>query len=138
MCVRSNGSNRGKVCTNRKRSLSAIMWACDRFSDLLIGLVFHVQTDHKPLVPLFSTKRLDELPLRVLKFCMMLMRFQFSISHVPGKNLVTADTLSRAPAPNIVEENDTSFRNEVEAYVNAVLHTIPAQERKLEEICKHQ
>ena len=59
-----------------------------------MGLKFHVQTDHKPLVPLLSTKRLDELPLRVQRFRMRLMRFQFSISLVPGKSLITADALS--------------------------------------------
>ena len=41
----------------------AITWACDRFADFLMGLEFHIQTDHKPLVPFFSTKQLDELPL---------------------------------------------------------------------------
>ena len=34
----------------------ATTWALEHWSDLLIGLKFHVETDHKPLVPLFSTK----------------------------------------------------------------------------------
>jgi len=79
----------GRYAQIEKEAL-AITWACDRFSDFLMGLKFHVQTDHKPLVPLLSTKRLDELPLRVQRFRMRLMRFQFSISHVPGKSLITA------------------------------------------------
>ena len=75
----------------------AITWACERFQEYVIGLEFHVETDHKPLVPLFSTKILDELPPRIQRFKMRLMRFKFSISHVPGKSLTTADALSRAP-----------------------------------------
>ena len=43
----------------------ATTWALEHWSDLLIGLKFHVETDHKPLVPLFSTKLIDELPVEV-------------------------------------------------------------------------
>ena len=43
----------------------AVTWACERFWDYLLGIHFHVETDHKPLVPLFSSKNLDELPLCV-------------------------------------------------------------------------
>ena len=32
----------------------AFTWACERLSDYLVGMRFHIQTDHKPLVPLFS------------------------------------------------------------------------------------
>ena len=37
-----------------KESL-ALTWACECFKDYLLGLNFHIHTDHKPLVPLFST-----------------------------------------------------------------------------------
>ena len=76
----------------------AFTWACERLSDYLIGLKFHINTDHKPLMPLFSTKHLDELPARVQRFRLRMMRFEFSISYVPGKELLIADALSRAPA----------------------------------------
>ena len=34
----------------------ALTWACECFSDYLIGLDFHIQMDHKPLVPLGNQK----------------------------------------------------------------------------------
>ena len=46
-----------------EKEVLALTWACERFSDYLIGLDFHIQTDHKPLVPLFSLKALEQLPL---------------------------------------------------------------------------
>jgi len=69
----------------------AVTWACECFSDFLVGLSFHVETDHKPLVPLLSSKNLDELPPRIQRLRMRLMKFTYTISHVPGKNLATAD-----------------------------------------------
>ena len=64
----------------------AFTWACERLQDYLVGLTFHIQTDHKPLVPLFSTKNLDELPIRIQRFRLRMMRFHFTISHVPGNS----------------------------------------------------
>ena len=39
---------------HRSKEALAITWACDRFADFLMGLKFHVRTDHKPLVSLLS------------------------------------------------------------------------------------
>ena len=57
-----------------------ITWACERLQNYLLGRSFHVETDHKPLVPLLSTKNLEELPLCVQRFRMRLMQFNMSCS----------------------------------------------------------
>ena len=75
----------------------ATTWALEHWSDLLVGMKFGIETDHKPLVPLFTTKLIDELPVRIQRFRMRLMRYEFEVNHVPGKLLYTADTLSRSP-----------------------------------------
>ena len=72
----------------------AVTWACERLSQYPVGTTFEVETDHKPLVPLLSTKNLEDLPLHVQRFP---MRYKFSIIHVPWKELNTADVLSRSP-----------------------------------------
>ena len=115
----------------------AFTWACERFSDYLVGLQFHIETDHKPLVPLFSTKNLDELPIRVQRFRMRMMRFLFTISHVPGKNLTVADTLSRAPLEE-TRDSDQTLQEEADALVNLVVQSLPVTERRLEEIKRFQ
>ena len=111
----------------------AFTWACERFSDYLVGLQFHIETDHKPLVPLFSTKNLDELPIRVQRFRMRMMRYSFTISHVPGKTLTVADTLSRAPLED-VRESDRNLHEDADALVNVVIQSLPATEPGLENI----
>ena len=40
----------------------ATVWACEKFAAYLVGGMFSIETDHKPLVPLLSTKHLDCLP----------------------------------------------------------------------------
>ena len=112
----------------------ALTWACERFRDYLVGLNFHVETDHKPLVPLFSNKLLDELPLRVQRFRMRLMRFSFSISHVPGKELSTADALSRAP----ISASDELLSDEVDAYVQMATLSDLVTEKTLEVVRSYQ
>ena len=115
----------------------AFTWACERFSDYLLGLEFHIHTDHKPLVPLFGLKNLDELPIRVQRFRLRMMRFKFTISHVPGKSLLVADALSRAPCSEAANE-DLLLQQETAAYVNFVVQNLPATEKQLERIRRHQ
>ena len=116
-----------------------ITWATERFADYLIGLKFHIETDHKPLVPLFSTKNLDELPARVQRFRMRMMRFSYSISHVPDKKLCTADTLSREPLVKPLNQQEEKLESDVMAYVDSVIRYLPATEDRLEELrCQQQ
>ena len=70
----------------------AITWACDKFFMYILGKHFEIETDHKLLVPLLTS---DNLPPRILRFCLRMMKYEYSISHVPGKFLFTANTLSR-------------------------------------------
>ena len=79
-----------------KEALAAT-WACEKFSQYLLGLHFTIESNHKPLIPLLGTKRLDSLPPRVLHFRLRMAHYHYSIIHVPGKFLYIADTLSRAP-----------------------------------------
>ena len=115
----------------------ALTWASERFQDCLIGLHYTIETDHKPLVPLLSTKNLEELPIRVQCFRLRLMRFTYTIVHVPGKNLCTADALSRSPV-NPASCSDSKFQHEVDAYVNLLIHNLPATDKRLLDIQSQQ
>ncbi len=60
------------------------------------------------------------------------MRFSYTISHVPRKNLTIADTLSRAPA-TVTTVHDDQFRAEVQAFaiVNLVVRSLTATEKRI-------
>ena len=109
----------------------AVTWACEHFYMYILGKHITLETDHKPLIPLFSTKHLDDIPIRIQRFRIRLMRYDYNIVHVPGKELIIADALSRAPR---VSTDGGDLEQEVDAYVNLILETLPATERRLQEI----
>ena len=124
----------------------AITWACDRFSDYLIGLHFQIETDHKPLVPLLGSKDISELPARIQRFRIRLMRYTYMIHHVPGKELYTADALSRAITDREEEKNDKCFQEDTALFAHTLIQSLPASDKRLDEIiqatiadevCKH-
>ena len=103
----------------------ALVWACEKFGDYVIGKDITLETDHKPLVPLLGKTNLDCLPPRVLRFRIRLMRFSYTITHIPGKQLYTADTLSRAPvatpdSTHLAEDSHT------DRFVANVVSLLPA------------
>ena len=58
-------------------------------------------------------------------------------SHVAGKELCTADTLSRAPVCNPDPQSE-QLQNDDTAYINLVIDHLPATENRLVEIQKAQ
>ena len=109
----------------------ACTWASEKFADYLIGMSFSVETDYKPLIPLLSTKHLNSLPPRVLRFRLRMDRFDFSITHIPGKLLCTANTLSRSPVVK-TGPNSVAFEKEIESFIEAVIATFPATKKCLQ------
>ena len=67
---------------------------------------------------------------------MWLMKYSFSIVHVPGKNLNSADALSRAPKSE-PRTKDCTLEEEGNLYVNYVFQTLPATGKRLKEIKAH-
>ncbi|UYV82899.1 K02A2.6-like [Cordylochernes scorpioides] len=107
----------------------AITWACERFKDFVVGKSFLIETDHKPLVLIFTTKDLNDLTPRLQRYCMRMLQFSFHIFHTPGKDLITADALSRQPLPGHLPE-DEELQEEVEHFVRSiVLHQSTTDDR---------
>ena len=104
---------------HKQKEALTLTWACERFQNYPIGANFSIETNHKPLVPLLSFKTLDQVPIRVERFCLRSMRFDFEIIGVPGKEFHTADALSRAP----LGEMDP-IRKQVHVYIQVIVTII--------------
>ena len=105
------------------KDFNSICWVCTSNWKQTTNLLFHC----------YLQRAFDEMPIRVQHFRLRLMRFSYSIYHVPRKDICTADALSRAP---VLTEDHTAeaFYKEVNAYVNLVIDHLPATTKRLQEI----
>ena len=116
----------------------ATAWACEKFADFIIGKHIQIETDHKPLVPLLGSKDLDRLPPRILRFRLRLDRFSYDIRHVPGKELYTADTLSRAPVYSLTSQDVKTQQELAELCMKSTISHLPASDQRLDAYKKAQ
>jgi len=65
------------------------------------------------------------------------MRYQFSISHVPGKDLHIADALSRAPTSQSTPSDDLLCHH-VDNFVHLVTGSLPVTDKRLQQISRLQ
>ncbi|KAK0146533.1 hypothetical protein N1851_014140 [Merluccius polli] len=90
--------------------------------------IFSVVVARGPTVSnLLGRETAVEMGLRLL---MRLMRFNAKAEYAPGKTLVIADALSRSP----IDDKDSTTETVVTCYVNAVCHSWPVSQHKLDKI----
>lgn len=115
-----------------EKELFAILVGCTKFHQYIYGQRIIVETDHRPLVPLF-TKPLYSVPARLQRFMMRLQAYDLEVRYKPGKQMFLADTLSRAALPNnVLEEIDEDLK----LHCNLVLSNINIDQDSLELIKK--
>ncbi|XP_076049320.1 uncharacterized protein LOC143029995 [Oratosquilla oratoria] len=129
---RSLSDTEKRYAVIEKEALAAT-WACEKFKDYVLGTVFKLETDHRPLVPLLSSTDLSKLPSRILRFRLRLARYSPEVTYVQGVHQKTADALSRAPT-SLPTKADLELIEEVEESQEGNFKVIPATERRLGEI----
>lgn len=76
------------------RELTAMYMAVKHFRDLIEGRVFHILTDHKPLVFAFK-QRPEKASPRQINYLTYISQFTTDIRYIKGEENTTADMLSR-------------------------------------------
>lgn len=112
-----------------EKEMLAIVFALERFHQYVFGKSdITVETDHKPLEALFL-KSLDSVPARLQRMMLRVQRYDFSVVYKPGKYMYIADTLSRAPLPELLH---AKVSEEVEEQTCYLLKNVRFSEDKLE------
>ena len=81
------------------REALAIIFGVKRFHQYLFGREFELKTDHKPLIYIYSAKKV--IPTlasgHVQRWALALGAYRYSIQYCEGEDNVTADAMSRLP-----------------------------------------
>lgn len=81
-----------------EKELLAVVFGLKTFRPYLLGRHFALNTDHAPLVWLFG---MNNPTSRLTKFRLELEQFHFTVVHIPGKDNVVADGLSRITSKDL-------------------------------------
>ena len=93
----------------------SIVFGCEKFSQYILGRQdVVVETDHKPLEPIFR-KSLLSAPQRLQRMLLRLQRFSVTVTYKKGSEMYISDMLSRAALPR-KEKCDTSIERNFEIF----------------------
>ena len=118
----------------------AIMFGIKKFNRFLHGRPFMLQTDHKPLLAIFGSKK--GIPThtanRLQRWAVALLNYQFRMEHVSSRKLGHADALSRLiPKQNgSFEETVIAALKDEDECANLVCNAIRELPVTLEEVKK--
>ena len=99
--------------------------------------------DHKPLIPIFGKdQQLEDIENpRILNFKLKSLMFRFTVTHVPGKRNITADTFSRrydAPLNRPCGTDSTTSKRKnlfpIPEYSSTLLKKLPSYPQRQSEV----
>ena len=114
-----------------EKELYAIVFACEHFHQYVYGRKIKVHTDHKRLVSIIK-KPLAVAPMRLQRLMLRLQKYDIDLEYIAGKDLHTADMLSRA---SLQEKNeDDEIDETLTRHVNMLMNNMPVSDEKIEEL----
>lgn len=88
-----------------EKELLAVVFSLKKFHQYVYGVPVKIQSDHKPLEAILS-KPIGKAPARLQRMLLQIQRYDISLVYTPGKELLIADTLSRAHPHSVSNEHD--------------------------------
>jgi hypothetical protein len=69
-----------------EREALAIVWACLKFHEFVMGKEFSILTDHKPLITILGIKDINDMSSRLQRMRLKLMPYSYDMQYIPGKD----------------------------------------------------
>ena len=105
-----------------EREMLAVVFGLTKFRQYILGRRVTVFTDPKMLVSIVK-KASDEVPIRVQRWLLALMPYDYSLVYAPGTTMVMTDALSRAPRPS--SESAPEESRSLKEFVGLLLEEAP-------------
>ena len=105
--------------SNVEREGLAVVWSTLRLKQLLLGRHFYLVTDHKPLVPIYGGRQLPKVASnRLIRWSILLQRFNFTILYKAGSEISHADALTRLNLTSDTSEDEDFVINNCDSNVS--------------------
>ena len=128
-----------------EKELLAQVFGLEKNNQITYGRHVILWTDHKPLVTI-AKKPLARAPKRLQNLLLRLLHYDVEIRYMPGKDLILADTLSRAYPSNVEQQDNdkdldtihvTSDHLHVTEKTLSELQTATAQDHTLTKVIQY-
>jgi hypothetical protein len=108
-----------------------MVFARERFNQLIYGTQVTVQSDHNPLEAIIA-KPLSQAPPQIQRLLIRLQKYHPTVKYVPGKFLFIADTLSTAYLPEEGEQQEVN--EDIGVMVHSMVTAVPASPENMAEL----
>ena len=116
-----------------EKELLAVVFSLGKFHQYIYGTHVNIESDHKPL-EIITRKQLCQAPPRLQRMLLRLQRYDYTLRYTPGKDMVIADTLSRAYIPHTPSDD---LEEELDCAVHMVLEKSSATDKGLQNVRKN-
>ena len=115
-----------------EKEFLAVLFGSGRFHQFVCESEVTIISDHKPLESIMK-KPLSKAPARLQRMPLRLQRYNINLLYKPGRDMIFADTLSRA---HLKEDGEETNKEEINAQIHMICsNTVSDEEtRKIQEM----
>ena len=115
-----------------EKELLAVLFGCEIFHQFVYGSDVLIISDHKPFESIMKNL-LSKTPTRFQRMLLRLQKYNIDILCKPGRNMIFADTLSRA---HLKEDGEEINKEETNAQIHIICSNTASDEetRKIQEM----